>query len=168
MLTWHDRSMRVTAKSEYAVRACLHLAAVAEGSATAEAIATSQQIPAKYLENILGELRTAGLVRSRRGASGGYRLARPPSDIRLADVLRAVEGPLATVHGQPAEELDYQPAVAALQQVWVALRAAIRTVLESVTIEDVVTGRLPPQVSALSADPGSWESTAQRSARRRP
>jgi Rrf2 family protein len=157
--------MRVTSKSEYAVRACLHLAGLEGGSATAEAIATAAQIPNKYLENILAELRTAGLVRSRRGSSGGYRLARPASDIRLADVLRSVEGPLATVRGQPAEELDYDPSIAALQQVWVALRAAIRSVLESVSIEDVATGALPSEVLALSADPASWQSTAERSAR---
>jgi Rrf2 family protein len=130
-----------------------------------EAIAAAQHIPSKYLENILADLRSAGLLRSQRGSSGGYRLARSAESISVADVIRAVEGPLATVRGEPAEELEYLGSAASLQQLWIAVRAALRGVLEQTTIADVAAGRLPAEIRALAEDPESWETTAQRSVR---
>jgi Rrf2 family protein len=157
--------MKVTARADYAVRATLELAQT-DGPLKGEVIATAQDIPLKYLENILGDLRMAGIVRSRRGANGGYRLARDPSTIAVADVVRAVEGPLATVRGVPAEELDDPAAHNPLQTVWIATRAALRQVLEETTLADVASGTLPATVQALAADPGAWESTEERAARR--
>jgi Rrf2 family protein len=118
-----------------------------------ELMADSQDIPVRFLENILAELRHAGLVHSRRGADGGYWLARPADEIAIADIVRGVDGPLATVHGEPAEELDYTDDVKALQDVWIALRANIREVLETVTLADVAGGVLPERVRELASQP---------------
>ncbi|GAA2849043.1 hypothetical protein GCM10010472_02490 [Pseudonocardia halophobica] len=115
-------------------------------------------MPEKYLEGILGQLRRAGLVRSQRGVDGGYWLSRPGRTISLADVVRAVDGPLATVHGLPAQEIAHEGEAAALPRVWVALRASVRGVLENVTLADVVSGRLPADVEDLTTAPGAWES----------
>jgi Rrf2 family protein len=139
--------MRITAKADYAVRASVELAAAGEGTVKGDAIATAQDIPVRFLENILAELRHAGLVLSQRGAEGGYRLAKPASEISLADVIRAVEGPLATVRSEPAEELEYTGTAQPLQDVWLALRVNIRAVLEEVTLADVVAGEIPRPVS---------------------
>lgn len=155
----------MTSRADYAVRACIHLASHEGATVKGEAIAVAQDIPVKYLESILADLRTAGLLRSQRGASGGYRLARPPETISVADVMRAVEGPLATVRGEPAEELDYDRSVRSLQRLWIATRAALRGVLEQTTIADLADDRLPPQVRSLADDPQSWESTTERSMR---
>jgi Rrf2 family protein len=142
--------VRVSAKADYAVRAMLELTdASSEEPAKGEAVSEAQEIPARFLENILSELRQQGLVQSRRGADGGYWLARPADQITIAEVIRAVEGPLATVRGEGPEEVRYQGVAAPLQQVWVALRTNIRSVLETVTLADVVADELPAMVTAM-------------------
>ena len=141
--------MRVTAKADYAVRAAVELAAAGEGPVKGEAISRAQAIPARFLENILGELRHAGLVRSQRGVEGGYWLARPPAEISIADIIRAMEGPLASVRSEPPEELESTGSAEPLRMVWLALRVNIRAVLETVTLADVVAGELPAEVTAL-------------------
>ena len=149
--------MRITAKADYAVRAAAELAAAeGDGPVKGERIATAQDIPLKFLENILSELRTAGIVASRRGAEGGYWLDRPAADVSVADVLRAVEGPLASIRGTGPERLEYQGAAAALPRMWVALRANLRTVLEGVSLADLASGELPANVAALTDDPDAW------------
>ena len=142
--------MRITAKADYAVRAAVELAAAGEGMVKGDAIATAQEIPVRFLENILAELRHAGLVLSQRGAEGGYRLARPAAEISLADVIRAVEGPLASVRSEPPEELEYTGTAEPLRDVWLALRVNIRAVLEKVTLADVVAGNIPRPVSEVA------------------
>src|SRR5207244_10310302 len=143
-----NRGMRITAKADYAVRAAAELAAAQDDGVLVkgEQLARSQSIPQNFLENILTELRRAGIVRTRRGAEGGYQLARPAGEITVADVLRAVEGPLAAVQGVRPDELQYGGAAAELPQVWVALRASLRDVLEHVTLADIAGGRLPAVV----------------------
>ena len=149
--------MRVTAKADYAVRAALELAAAEEGKPLkGEQIAAAQHIPLKFLENILIELRHAGIVRSQRGPEGGYWLDRPAGEVSLGDVIRVVEGPLASVRGEPAEDLHYSGAAEELQDVWVALRASLRSVLDKVTLEQVATGRLPSELASLIKDPDAW------------
>ena len=148
--------MRVSAKADYAVRAAVELAAADSPPVKSEVISQAQDIPPKFLENILGELRHAGIVRSQRGTEGGYWLARPADEITLADVMRAVEGPLASVRGESPEDLEYIGAAEQLQNVWVALRANLRGVLETVTLEDVVDDRLPKKVLRLTEEPGAW------------
>jgi Rrf2 family protein len=148
--------VRVSAKIDYAVRAALELAAADSSPVKGERIAAAQAIPLKFLENILIELRQAGLVRSQRGPEGGYWLDRSATQISVADVMRAVEGPLAAVRGEPPESLAYEGAATNLQPVWIALRASLRGVLEHVTLADVVAGELPPEVIALSEDPEAW------------
>src|SRR4051794_28072900 len=172
--------MRISARADYAVRAAVVLAAAGDGPTKGEAIAQAQSIPLKFLENILGDLRHAGLVRSQRGADGGYWLGRPAADITVADVIRAVEGPLASVRGGPAAAsgvaggtgagggpragggggprggVDYKGAAEPLQQVWIAVRASLRGVVERVTLADVAAGRLPARVAKLAEDPEAW------------
>ena len=126
--------VRVSAKADYAVRAMAELACVGEGPMKGEALSQAQGIPLKFLENILGELKHAGLVRSQRGADGGYWLARPANEITIADVIRAVEGPLASVRGEAPETVKYVGNAAALGKLWVAVRANLRAVLEEVTV----------------------------------
>ena len=135
--------MRVSAKADYAVRAAAELACAGEGPMKGEALSQAQGIPLKFLENILGELKHAGLVRSQRGADGGYWLARPANEITIADVIRAVEGPLASVRGEAPETVKYVGDAAALGKLWVAVRANLRAVLEEVTVADVASGELP-------------------------
>jgi Rrf2 family protein len=149
--------VKVSAKADYAVRAAAELAA-AEGEhpVRAEAIATAQQIPQRFLENILSDLRHAGLVQSVRGAEGGHRLARPAKEITVADVIRAVDGPLAAVRGERPEAVSYDGAAAALQVVWIALRKNVRDVIENVTLADLAAGTLPPAITALTDDPEAW------------
>jgi Rrf2 family protein len=149
--------MRVSAKADYAVRAAVELAAADEGPVKGEKVAQAQDIPLKFLENILGELRHAGLVRSQRGTEGGYWLARPPEEITIADVMRAVEGPLASVRGEPAETLAYSGSAAPLNKLWVAVRANLREVLEHVTLADVAGNHLPGLVDEITSDPAAWE-----------
>jgi Rrf2 family protein len=149
--------MRISAKADYAVRAIVELVAQTdERPVKAERIATAQGIPLNFLENILGELRHAGLVRSHRGAEGGFRLAKPPEEITVADVIRAVEGPLASVRGAPPEESTYPGASASLPRVWIAVRANLRKVVEHVTVADIAGGSLPPSVEELAQDPEAW------------
>ena len=149
--------MQVSAKADYAMRALLALASQPAGAPVkAEALASPQGIPLKFLENILVDLRRAGLVVSQRGSDGGYRLARPASEITAAHVIRSLEGPLAEVHGVRPESASYQGAAEHLQDVWVAVRASLRAVLEHVTLADIVTGSLPPQVADLVGDPDAW------------
>jgi Rrf2 family protein len=126
------------------------------GPVKGERIGTEQGIPVKYLENILSELRQGGLVRSQRGADGGYWLAKAPDAITIADIIRAVEGPLATVRGERAEQLSYGPDSGAPQEMWIAVRASLRSVLEQVTLADVVNDKLPRHVRKLVDDPNSW------------
>lgn len=149
--------MRISAKADYAVRAVAELAA-AEGEkpVKAERVATAQGIPLNFLENILGELRHAGIVRSHRGAEGGFRLAKPADELTVADVIRAVEGPLASVRGGPPEDAHYEGAAAALPTVWIAVRANLRRVMERVTIADVASAKLPSEILAMAEDPGAW------------
>ena len=148
--------MRISAKADYALRAAAELAAADGGPVKGEALATAQSIPPKFLENILGDLRHAGLVRSQRGAEGGYWLQRPAAEITLAEIVRAVEGPLATVRGQRPDEVAYQGPAEQLQRVWIAVRHNLRAVLEQVTLADLAAGRLPDDVARLADDPESW------------
>ncbi len=147
--------MRTTAKADYAVRAAIELAAVGD-MVTAEHLAQATGIPHNFLENILGDLRRAGLVESRRGQAGGYLLAKPADAISIADVIRAVEGPLANVRGLSPDTLEYEGSAAKLRDVWVALRASVRSVLERVTLADVVQGELPAHVEELTREPDAW------------
>jgi Rrf2 family protein len=151
--------MRISAKADYAVRAVAELAAAQpEGlPVKGEHLATAQGIPQKFLENILADLRHAGLVRTRRGAEGGYALTRPASEISVAEVLRAVEGPLAAVQGVRPESLRYRGAAARLPELWVALRANLRAVLERVTLADLAAGALPDGVAALTTPADAWQ-----------
>jgi Rrf2 family protein len=149
--------MRTTAKADYAVRAAVELAALSgKGPVKADQIAEAQSIPLNFLENILAELRRAGIVDSRRGASGGYLLAKPPEDVTLADVIRAVEGPLANVRGMSPDALEYEGSAERLRDVWVALRSSVRAVLEQVTLADVAKGELPPHVAELTQAADAW------------
>ena len=150
--------MHISAKADYAVRAAVHLASVSEGPTTAESIAAAQGISPKFLESILGTLRSSGLVRSQRGAHGGYWLSRPADSITVADVLRAVDGPLASVRGQRPEDVHYAGTAERLPQVWIAARAAVREVLEVVTLADVATGALPDVVVDRTTREGAWRS----------
>jgi Rrf2 family protein len=152
--------VRVTAKVDYAMRACVLLAVAAQadaGPVKGEELADAQDLPVKYLENILSELRQAGIVRSQRGADGGYWLGRPAGDVSLADVIRAVEGPLANVRGERPEELAYPTGTGSLQEVWIATRAALRSVLETVSLADVADEKLPRSVRRYLDDPDAWE-----------
>ncbi|MFR9754033.1 RrF2 family transcriptional regulator [Nocardia sp. 004] len=164
--------MHITAKIDYAVRTLLeiasapplHNAAAGLGGSVlpaapvvkAEAIATAQRISPKVLESVLGELRRADLVISRRGPDGGYWLARPAAEISIADVIRALEGPLASVRGERPEDVRYRGSAESLQRVWIALRVNIRAILENVTIEDIACGQLPGFLDELTRDPGAW------------
>jgi len=148
--------VRISAKADYALRAAAELAAADGGPVKGEQLATAQEIPPKFLENILGDLRHAGLVRSQRGADGGYWLQRPANEITLAEIVRAVDGPLATVRGQRPEDVAYTGAAGQLQRVWIAVRHNLRAVLEQVTVADVAAGRLPKRVERLADDPESW------------
>ncbi len=149
--------MRISAKVDYAVRAAVELAAASgERPVKAEAIATSQGIPLNFLENILGELRHAGIVRSHRGADGGFRLAKPAERVTVADIIRAVEGPLASVRGGPPEEASYAGAAETLPRVWIAVRANLRKVVEHVTVADVAAGKIPAAIDRLAEDPEAW------------
>jgi len=149
--------VRITAKTDYAIRACAELAAADQDTwINAESIATAQDIPLNYLLAILATLRTRGIVDSRRGVEGGYRLARPAYAIAVADVIRAVDGPLANVAGSRVEDVSYPGAAETLRDTWVALRASMREVAEKVTIEAIVTHKLPPHVRALIAPDESW------------
>lgn len=148
--------MRITAKVDYAVRAMVALAASdTDAPVAAESIAHAQDIPVAFLVKILADLRTARLVQSRRGATGGYVLAHDPASISVADVIRAVEGPLADVRGTPPEDISYPGTTAALRDVWLATRVALRDVLEQTSIKDIADGTLPDSVTAALSQPGA-------------
>ena len=150
--------MHVTAKADYAVRAVVELADSSQASPRkVEDIANAQSIPVSFLENILTQLRSAGVVRSQRGPEGGYWLAHPPQEVNLAQVIRAVEGPLVGIRGQRPEEIEYSGSAQALQQVWVAVRANLRAVLEQVTVANVASGDLPKEVLALTRAEEAWQ-----------
>ena len=148
--------MHIPAKADYGVRALLVLAESGEPE-TAERLAAVQDLPARFLGAILNDLRRAGLVVSQRGSEGGYRLSRPASEISLAEVIRALVGPLAEIRGQRPEVTEYEGAAENLQDVWVAVRSALRGVLEHVTLEQVATGSLPENVVALTKNPDAWK-----------
>jgi Rrf2 family protein len=151
--------LQVSAKTDYALRAASELAlAAADGAGPikGDRISESQVIPKKFMENILHDLKRAGLVRTQRGASGGYWLALPPDEIWLAGIIRAVEGPLANVRGEWPEAVEYTGAAEHLQDVWIAVRASMRAVLESVTLADLVNGDLPDAITELTSDPEAW------------
>jgi Rrf2 family protein len=150
--------MRISAKVDYALRACTELAVAGDGPMKGDRIAAAQGIPIKFLENILSELRNAGIVATQRGVEGGYWLARPAEDITLAEVMRALEGPLANVRGHRPETLTYEGSAKSLVDLWIAVRASLRTVLETTSVADLAKGELPEQVRALTADPEAWSS----------
>lgn len=148
--------MRISAKADYALRAASELAAAGGGPVKGDALARAQGIPPKFLENILSDLRQSGLIRSQRGSEGGYWLARPAEEITVADVMRAVDGPLASVRGQRPEEVDYTGHAQELQRVWIAVRHNLRAVVENVTVADLGNGALAPEIVALADDPEAW------------
>lgn len=149
--------VRIPAKTDYALRAACALAALDAGlPMKGERIAQTQGIPLRFLENILGELRNAGIVDTRRGADGGYLLARPAATIALADIIRAVNGPLVDVGGLRPEVLEYGGPARPLRNVWVGVRAALRALLEDVSLADVVADDLPAPLRTLVAEPDAW------------
>ena len=151
------RGMRVSAKVDYAVTSRRRAGVRrARGPIKGEALSKAQDIPLKFLENILGELKHAGIVRSQRGTDGGYWLARPADEIKIADVIRAVEGPLASVRGEPPETVKYVGAAEPLGKLWVAVRANLRAVLEETTIADIASGELPSVIEEITSDPQAW------------
>ncbi|MGG5258533.1 RrF2 family transcriptional regulator [Phycicoccus avicenniae] len=152
--------MDISARADYAVRALLVLAEDAGDGAAhpADELARRAGVPGKFLEAILGELRRAGYVTSRRGSGGGYRLARDPEEITLGEVLRTLDGPLAEVRGQRPHETHYDGAAEHLATVWVAARAALREVLDETTLAAVLRGELPAHVRERAAAPGAWQS----------
>jgi Rrf2 family protein len=149
--------MRVSAKADYAVRAAVELAAAGDdGPVKGERLAEAQEIPLQFLEHILLELKHHGIVRARRGAKGGYWLARPADEVSIADVVRAVEGPIAHVQSTPPEAIEYRGSAEHLQEVWIAVRASLRSVLEETTLADLASGNLPSVVGDYVAKPDSW------------
>lgn len=155
-MTTYDLYVHVTARTDYAIRAVVELAAREPHPATRGELAEAQDIPGKFLEAILSDLRRSGIVESLRGKAGGYQLAREPKSIPLADIIRATEGPLAAVRSKPPEDTAYPEAAAGLTDVWVAVRASLREVLEVTTVADVVSRELPPHVQELLERPESW------------
>jgi Rrf2 family protein len=150
--------MHVTAKADYAIRAVVELAdSGQESPRKVDEVARAQGIPVSFLENILTQLRSSGIVRSQRGPEGGYWLAQPADEVNLAQIIRAVEGPLVGIRGQRPEEIEYVGSAESLQQVWIALRANLRKVLEHVTIADVAAGKLPKDVLTLTREEEAWE-----------
>ncbi|ANH91375.1 MULTISPECIES: Rrf2 family transcriptional regulator [unclassified Streptomyces] len=153
--------MRISARADYAVRAVLELAVRGvqdqAGPVKAETVAAEQGIPHKFLEGILGDLRRAGLVTSRRGGGGGYTLARDAAQITVADVIRAVDGPIVSVRGERPTGLTYTGSAEPLLPLWIALRANVRRILEGVTLADIASGALPETVRTLAAEPAAWE-----------
>jgi Rrf2 family protein len=152
--------MQVSAKTDYGMRALLELAAVHAEDPTrlvkGEAIARAQDVPVKFLEGILRQLRQAGIVASQRGAEGGYRLALPPAEVTIADVTRALDGPLVGVRGERPEDVAYPGVSEHLRDVWVAVRTSLRSVLEHITLADVAAGELPHEFDPLLEAPGAW------------
>ncbi len=152
--------MRISAKVDYALRAAVELAAHEDDDklVTSEEIAERQDIPHAFLSNILQSLRQAGIVVSKRGPVGGHRLSKPAEEIVIADVIRAIDGPLAGVSGLHPEELEFGGSAKALQDVWIAVRANLREILEHVTLADVAEDDLPSIVAKRAADEDAWVS----------
>jgi Rrf2 family protein len=148
--------VQVSARIDYAVRALVELAVAADGQSTRQELATAQDIPPRYLEALLVDLRRAGLVVGQRGKSGGYQLGRPAEAISVADIARAVDGPLTLVQGQRPETVSYSGSSLHVHELWIGLRAALRSVMESVTLDTLVRGDLPEDVQALVDDPDAW------------
>ena len=148
--------MHISARADYAVRAAIHLASVSQGPTKGQAIAAAQGIPAKFLEAIMTSLKTGGVVRSQLGPSGGFWLSRPADSISVADVIRAVDGPLASVRGQRPEDVEYAGTAEPLKSVWLAVRSSLREVLEHVTLADLAQGTLPADVVRRAAQPDVW------------
>ena len=149
--------MRVSAKSDYALRALIEIAGHRDRSPlSAEEIGRLQDIPHGFLQAILADLRRAGIVVSQRGQSGGWRLARPADDVSVADVIRAVDGPLVSVYGLRPESVSYNETAVVLQRVWIAARSSLREVFEGVSIQDLADGKLPDPVAALTRDEDAW------------
>ncbi|MEU3555653.1 RrF2 family transcriptional regulator [Streptomyces fragilis] len=149
--------MRISARADYAVRAALQLAASRDdGPVTAEAIADAQDIPHKFLEGILNDMRRGGLVTSRRGGNGGYRLARPAASVSVADVIRVVDGPLVSVRGVRPPDLAYSGPAASLLPLWIALRANVREILDGVSLADLEASQLPDEITELAERPDAW------------
>ena len=148
--------MRISAKADYAVRATVEMAAAGDEPVKGEKLAEAQDIPLQFLEHILLELKHAGIVRARRGAKGGYWLAKPADEVTVADIVRAVEGPIANVQSNPPESIEYTGNAQHLQEVWIAVRANLRAVLEEVTLANLASGDLPEAVKSLAAAPDSW------------
>lgn len=149
--------MHVSAKGEYAVRAAVALAACHPATMSTQEVADEQQLPRKFLEAILGDLRRAGLVRAERGCDGGYRLTAAPAEITAGAVLRAVDGPLAAVRGKRPEQVAYDGSATHLSELWIAVRSAVRGVLDEVSLASLANGRLPAKVRRLTAAPGAWQ-----------
>lgn len=152
--------MRISARADYAVRATVAIAQAGDEVISADAVAEAQGIPRSFLEGILTSLRRAGIVTSRRGAAGGYRLALPASSVSVADVIRAVDGPLVYVRDARPSDVEYLEQHEALATLWVALRANVRAVLEATTIADLATGSLPASVQALADEPRAWQNSS--------
>ncbi|HYN94745.1 MAG TPA: Rrf2 family transcriptional regulator [Pilimelia sp.] len=149
--------MQISARGDYAVRAALSLAASYPALLSAQTISQQQELPHKFLEAVLADLRRAGLVRAQRGAEGGYTLTQPPAEISVGQVLRAVDGPLAGVRGMRPEETKYDGAAENLPWLWVAVRAAVRDVVDEVNLAELVTGRMPARVRKLTTRPDAWQ-----------
>ena len=152
-----NAAVRISAKEDYAIRASIELAVADGGTIKRERIAEAQGIPAPFLENILLQLKRAEIVDAQRGAEGGFRLARPASEITAADVIRAVSGPLATVRGVRPQSVQYSGSAQPLQELWIAARASLRSVLETVTLADLASGKLPPRIRKLAEAPDARE-----------
>jgi len=151
--------VRVTAKSDYALRALIEIARQGGGAPmSAEELGRLQDVPHGFLQAILADLRRAGILVSQRGQSGGWRMGRDAEDVTVADVIRAVDGPLVSVHGNRPESVEYNDAAAVLQHVWIASRRSLRDVLEQVTVRDLALGKLPRAVSSRTADDDAWQS----------
>ena len=151
--------MRVSARADYALRAVAELAVVQDDARLKrDVIATRQRIPVEFLESVLLTLKHAGIVQSQRGSGGGFRLARPAADISLADVIRAVDGPMSDVRGDRPETIEYTGPAERLQDVWIAIRASLREILEETSVDDLVHDRLPTEVRRLASDPDAWVS----------
>lgn len=150
--------MRVSARADYALRAVAELATAGDGRLKRDVIAERQQVPVEFLESVLLALKHAGIVQSQRGARGGFRLARPANEISLADVIRAVDGPMSDVRGDRAEDTEYPGPAKRLQDIWIAVRASLREILDGTTVEDLVRGKMPKRVRQLTEDPEAWTS----------
>jgi Rrf2 family protein len=153
----HDGEVQISARGDYAVRATLELAAAYPATVSAQALADAQSLPRKFLEAVLADLRRSGVVHAVRGADGGYVLTHPPAEVTIGKVLRAVDGPLAGVRGHRPEQTSYAGTATHLPELWVAVLAAVRNVLDEVSLTEVVAGELPARIKDLTAGPDAWQ-----------